>query len=97
MKNDYFQTTGNSIPVCNYEPRKTWVKNNNINIEGKKVCYTRKNYYAKYYTRINNVYVVDYRDKQGRLLYRAIYIIPKKIRCEGQKYLGAKSNKNQIK
>lgn len=72
------------------------MKNNNISVEGKKKSIIRKNYYTKYYKRINNVYVVDYRDQNGRFCYRAIYIVPKKITCTGQKYLGSKCKINNI-
>lgn len=89
MSNNSLQTTCNSTDIA--------VFNKNISIEGKKNCLTRKYYYKKYYSRINDIYVVDYVDRNGKFLYKAIYIVPRGMRYQGKKYLGCSSQMNEYK
>lgn len=83
MSNNSLQTTCNSTGVS--------IFNKNISIEGNKKCLTRKYYYKKYYTRVNDIYVVNYVDRNGKFLYKAIYIVPRGIKYDGKKYLGSNS------
>lgn len=88
--NKSLQTASNSTKLC------TSNKGNNISIKGKNKYLIRKNYYRKYYNNINNIYVVDYRNRNGYFCYRAIYIVPKGLIYRGGKYLGCKDEIKQI-
>lgn len=81
MNNGFVNTKCNNNNLC--------ALNRNISVNGIKKCIVRKNYYSKYYNRINSIYIVDYKDKNGKFCYRGIYIVPRVMKCEGKRYLGS--------
>ena len=69
------------------------------NISGKNYDIVRNNYYKDYYTKYNDIYITDFKDKEGNLCRRIIDIIPKGCVKSKREYVGSntKAKKNNNK
>lgn len=68
--------------------------NNYKSIKGKDFEIIKSNYYAEYYNNFNDVYITDYNDEDGNLLYMEINVVPRESKLATRKYLGSKIKKS---
>lgn len=64
--------------------------NRTIDIQGKKVKIKKSNFYKRYYTKVNHIYITDYKDCKGNVCYRKVEVKPTYV-FDGEEKVGTKT------